>query len=94
MKKWIRGTNAIVRSAAVIGIFILLTVFLHTVKGFQWDLTASKKFTLSDQTITVLKELDKDVNVIAFTSSSMEYYNRQISDLLEEYGKRNSKLTF
>ncbi|MCL6458637.1 MAG: GldG family protein [Gorillibacterium sp.] len=94
MKKWIRGTNAIVRIAAVIGIFILLTVFLHTVKGFQWDLTASKKFTLADQTITVLKDLDKDVHVIAFTNSSMEYYNRQISDLLQEYGKRNGKLTF
>ncbi|MEO3947340.1 Gldg family protein [Gorillibacterium sp. CAU 1737] len=94
MKKWIRGTNAIVLSAAVIGIFILLTVFLHSAKGLQWDLTATKKFTLSDQTTTVLKNLDQKVNVIAFTNSSQEYYNRQVSDLLTDYSRQNKKITF
>ncbi|WP_058300422.1 GldG family protein [Gorillibacterium timonense] len=94
MKKWIRGTNAVVLSAAVIGIFILLTVFLHSAKGLQWDLTATKKFTLSDQTTTVVKNLKQEVNVIAFTSSSQEYYNRQVSDLLTDYKRLNKKVSF
>jgi len=94
VKQWIRGTHAIVRSIAVIGIFILLTVFLHQAKGLQWDLTANKKFTLSEQTVTMLKGLDQEVNILAFTNSDMDYYNRQIRELLQEYGKRNAKLSF
>lgn len=94
MKQWIRGTNAIVRAIAVIGIFILLTVFLHQAKGLQWDLTANKKFTLSEQTATMLKGLDQEINILAFTNSDMDYYNRQIRELLQEYGKRNAKISF
>ena len=45
MNKWIRGTNATVLSIAAIGIFILLTIFLHSLKGFQVDLTKNKNFT-------------------------------------------------
>lgn len=94
MKKWIKGTNAVVLSAAVIGIFILLTVFLHSASGLQWDLTKTKQFTLSDQTVTVLNKLDQKVNVIAFTNPSQEYYNRQVSDLLTDYKRHNGKISF
>jgi len=94
VKKWIRGTNAVVLSAAVIGIFILLTVFLHSASGLQWDLTKTKKFTLSDQTVTVLNKLDQKVNVIAFTNPSQDYYNRQVSDMLTDYKRHNGKISY
>jgi hypothetical protein len=94
VKNWIKGANAAVLSLAVVGIFILLTIFLHSVKGIQWDLTANKKFTMSDQTITTLKNLDKEVHAIAFTESGQGVVSRQIKDLLDEYHKRNNKFTW
>jgi ABC-type uncharacterized transport system involved in gliding motility auxiliary subunit len=94
VKTWIKGANAAVLSLAAVGIFILLTIFLHSVKGIQWDLTANKKFTLSDQTITTLKGLDKEVHAIAFTEEGQGVVSRQIKDLLDEYHKRNNKFTW
>ena len=35
MKKWLSHTNSTVLSVAVIGIFILLTLFLNSLGGFQ-----------------------------------------------------------
>ncbi|GIP35652.1 GldG family protein [Paenibacillus sp. J2TS4] len=93
MKNWIKGTNATILSLAVIGLFILLTIFLHSMKGLQWDLTANKKFTLSDQTVTALKELDKPVHVVAFSSQD-PYMDRQVTDLLQEYQKRSGNFTY
>ncbi|MFB0846213.1 GldG family protein [Paenibacillus oleatilyticus] len=95
MNKWIRGTNATVLSLAVIGIFIVLTIFLNSVKGLQVDLTQNKKFTLSDQTTQTLKALDKDVHIISLTSDQTDpYIKRQVVDLVQEYKKRNGKITF
>ncbi|MFH5187503.1 GldG family protein [Paenibacillus sp. TAB 01] len=95
MNKWIRGTNAVVLSLAVIGIFIVLTIFLNSSKTMQIDLTQNKQFTLSDQTVQTLKTLDKDVHIIAFTSSQTDpLMSRQVSELVQEYKKRNGKIVF
>jgi hypothetical protein len=95
MNKWLRGTNAVVLSVAVIGIFAILTIFLHSVKGFQVDLTKNKSFTLSDQTISTLKNLDKDIHIIAFTNSGESaFVSRQVTDMAQEYKKHSSKITF
>jgi hypothetical protein len=95
MNKWIRGTNAAVLSLAVIGIFIVLTIFLNSVKGLQVDLTKDKKFTLSESTENALKSLDKDVHIISFTSDQTDTYaKRQVVELVQEYKKRTGKITF
>lgn len=94
MKNWIKGANATVLSLAVVGIFILLAIFLHSLSGVQWDLTANKKFTLSDKTVSTLKNLDQDVHAIAFTDSGQGVVSRQIKDLLDEYRKLSSKFTW
>ncbi|MBE1447060.1 GldG family protein [Paenibacillus sp. OAS669] len=95
MNKWIRGTNAVVLSLAVIGIFIVLTIFLNSTKTLQVDLTQNKQYTLSDQTINTLKSLDKDVHIIAFTSSQTNLtMNREVVDMVQEYKKRSSKIVF
>lgn len=95
MNKWIRGTNAVVLSLAVIGIFIVLTIFLNSTKTMQIDLTQNKQFTLSDQTVQTLKALDKDVHIIAFTSSQTDtLMTRQVTELVQEYKKRNGKIVF
>ncbi|SEC36167.1 GldG family protein [Paenibacillus sp. GP183] len=95
MNKWLRGTNAVVLSAAVIGIFLILTIFLNSVKGFQVDLTKNKSFTLSDQTISTLKNLNKDIHVIAFTNSGQNTFaTRQVTDMIQEYKKYTNKITY
>lgn len=94
MNKWLRGTNAAVLSAAVIGIFIIATIFLNSVKGLQWDLTKNKKFTLSDQTISTLKSLDQDVHMLVFSGGNADpLMTRQVDDMVQEYKKRSSKIT-
>jgi hypothetical protein len=93
VNKWIRGTNAVVLSLAVIGIFIVLTIFLNSTKSLQVDLTQNKKFTLSDKTTETLKALDKDVHFITLTSDQTNpYIKRQVDELVQEYKKRNGKI--
>jgi ABC-type uncharacterized transport system involved in gliding motility auxiliary subunit len=93
LKKWIKGTNAVVLSLAVIGIFIVLTIFLHSLKGVQWDLTKNKNFTLSDQTKTTLQQLNKDVHVLAFSNEQGDV-DPEVTDMLSAYHTQNSRLTY
>jgi ABC-type uncharacterized transport system involved in gliding motility auxiliary subunit len=95
MRTWIRGTNAVAVSAAVIGIFIVLTLFLQSLSGFQLDLTKNKSFTLSDQTLTALKSVNKDIHITAYTNSQENLFiTRQVTDILDEYKKRNSHISY
>jgi ABC-type uncharacterized transport system involved in gliding motility auxiliary subunit len=94
MNKWLRGTNATVISVAVIGIFIVLTLFLGSLKGFQLDMTKNKSFTLSEQTTTALSNLKQDVSIKVFTNSQLGTINRDVTDLIQEYKKRSSHITF
>lgn len=90
MKKWLRGTNTAVISIAVIGIFILLTFFLHSLKDFQLDLSKNKMYTLSDQTLGTLKDLGKDIHVTAFTNPQEDpdgVLTREVTDMVQEYSK-------
>ncbi|AZH30930.1 GldG family protein [Paenibacillus sp. M-152] len=94
MKKWLGHTNSMVLSIAAVGIFILLTLFLRSLGGFQLDLTAGKQYTLSDQTLTTIQGVKEDVRLIAFTvsTSQNQKLNRDVTDMLNEYAKRNKKL--
>lgn len=93
MNRWIRGTNALVFSAALIGIFILLTIMVNAVPGIQFDLTAEKKYTLSEHTLDVLSKVDEDIQVYAFTGGSA-MTDQQVVDLLEEYARRSNRISF
>lgn len=94
MKKWLSHTNSTVLSVAVIGIFILLTLFLNSLGGFQLDLTSNKQYTLSDQSLTAIKNIKDDVNILVLTveNANNTVLNREVSDMVQEYTKRSSKL--
>lgn len=95
MNKWIRGTNATVLSLAVIGIFIVLTIFLNSAKNMQIDLTQNNKFTLSEQTKQTLSALDQDIKILSFTTTDTNpYMKREVVELVQEYKKRSSRITF
>lgn len=94
MKKWLSHTNSAVLSIAAIGIFILLTLFLRSLGGFQADFSSGKQYTLSDQTRTVISGVKDNVRLLAFTvaTSQNQKLNQDVIDMLDEYAKRNSKL--
>ncbi|OGX68504.1 MAG: ABC transporter [Paenibacillus sp. RIFOXYA1_FULL_44_5] len=94
MKKWIRGTNALVMTLAVIGIFIVANIFISSLKGLQWDLTKNHKYTLSSQTLSVLKNLDQSIHVIVFSGGQADPYEaQQIANLLNQYKQHTGKIS-
>lgn len=93
MNRWLRGTNALVFSAALVGIFVLLTIMINAIPGLQFDLTAERKYTLSEHTLDVLSKVDQDIQIYAFTGGS-SMTDQQVVDLLEEYARRSSHITF
>jgi len=61
----------------------------------RFDMTANKLYTLSDQTLDILKKLPQDVNVTLFTSSKRSSAEIQrAQQLLEEYSKKSTKFHF
>ena len=84
------GANAIILSLIVLGILALGNFSL---KRHSWrvDTTSSGQYSLADQTISVLKGLEKEVSVTAFQS---EMESGGIKDLLEEYSHHSGKFNY
>jgi ABC-type uncharacterized transport system involved in gliding motility auxiliary subunit len=74
----------------MVGILILVN-FIAQKEPFRWDLTKSKKYSLSDQTIKVVEAIDEEVKVIGFFQSNNSQKS-EVEDLLEEYKAKNDKL--
>ncbi|MGZ9583461.1 GldG family protein [Paenibacillus marinisediminis] len=95
MKKRLRGINSLVFSVAVIGIFIVTTIFLGSLSGFQWDLTKNKSFTLSEQTLTTLQNLDEDITMKLFMSSAEDpMLTREVEDIAQQYAQASNKIKY
>ncbi|NGZ76644.1 GldG family protein [Saccharibacillus alkalitolerans] len=93
-RRILHHANTLVVAIASIGIFVLLTLFLNKASEFQLDLTANKQYTLSDQTNTVLGRLPDTVKLEVFThkDGDGELVTREVTDLVQEYAKKSSKL--
>lgn len=59
------GSNAAILSLAVIGILALLN-FLAVKYHWEYDVTENQEFTLSEQTLQLVQNLDEPVQVIGF----------------------------
>jgi ABC-type uncharacterized transport system involved in gliding motility auxiliary subunit len=77
------GTNLFVAVSIVLGIIILVGLISerHTKR---FDLTATKRFSLSEQSIKILKSLPVEVNVISFYKKNQPG-ERSAKDILEQY---------
>ncbi len=84
------GANAAAITLAFLGILVIVNV-LSIRHNEKWDLTEQKIYTLSDQTLKVLKDLDKDVTVTAFFSDGSEE-RAKIKDLLDRYADETPRL--
>ncbi|MCX6549442.1 MAG: Gldg family protein [Acidobacteria bacterium] len=75
------GTLTLVSILIVLGILVAIN-YLGTRQGKRWDLTTSSEFTLSDQTVNVLKKLDAPLKIRVFEKSSAM---QKFKDRLLEY---------
>lgn len=83
------GTMSIVSIVVFLGILVAIN-YLGTRQNKRWDLTANQVYSLSDQTIKILKELEEPVHVTVF-----EQKDRQdaLKDRLDEFQYQTTKLT-
>ncbi len=76
------GFNSAIITIVVLALVVI--VYLVTIdKNKKFDLTAEKRFTLSEQTQKILSRLNGPVNAYAFYSKQMD--KRSVSDLLGQY---------
>ncbi|MCL4459739.1 MAG: GldG family protein [Chloroflexi bacterium] len=84
------GSNTVVMSIAFVGILALLNI-LAAKHVWNLDLTANKQYTLSPQTIQILKRIKEPLQVTAFYSQQQS--DRQaMQDLLKEYQAHSDKI--
>ena len=86
------GGSATLMSVALIGILVLVN-FLGNRHHKRFDLTASKEFSLSPQTIQILAGLEEPVEITAFFTASY-YYRQEADDLITEYRYHTDKLSY
>lgn len=86
------ASNALVTTLAFIGILALIN-FLAFKYNWEYDLTENGQFTLSEQTIQVLRNLNRPVHIIGFfpKSDPRQTFAR---DHLERYSSYTKYLTY
>ncbi len=95
MKKWAYGVNAIVSTIIFFAILVLL-VLIAEQKPLRLDLTQTRSFSLSGQTLNILNEIDKPIAVKVFISASGPGAQNKdkIRDLLDTYCYHNKHIKY
>lgn len=87
------GANVALSIAGVIGIAVFVNAIVTHRFDKRADLTTLQLYTISDQTKTVLKSLEKDIEVIAFFSSQNAQSAARAEEMLELYARETEFLT-
>jgi len=91
-KSFLYSSNLVLVIVLVLGIVVLVNYFLSR-HHLRVDFTEAKLHSLSDQTIQVLKNLKKEVQVKGFFRDS-NYSRSKMEDLLKTYGYYSTKIKF
>jgi len=86
------GLNALVMSLAFVGIVFLVNVALYKYNT-RHDYTAGQDYTISQQTVKILENLDQEIRVTVFIRE-MDGRRDKLEDLLKEYTRRTDKLRY
>ncbi|MBI4302195.1 MAG: GldG family protein [Chloroflexi bacterium] len=86
------GTNTLVMIGAFVGIVVLAN-YLGVQNHRRFDVTAAHQFSLSPQTVRILKGLKDPVKAIAFLVPD-DPARSEIDNLLREYGFRSDKFRY
>ncbi|HEY64847.1 MAG TPA: GldG family protein [Caldilineae bacterium] len=86
------GGNALLLSVAFLGILATINILSHH-HHKRFDLTESKQYTLSQETIQILRSLEKPVKVTGvFVPGDMR--RTDVEDLLKEYAYYSDKFSY
>lgn len=83
------GTMSIVSILVFVGILVAIN-YLSSRQNKRWDLTANQVYSLSDQTIKILKDLKEPVHVTVFERNDRQDVHK---DRLDEFTYFTTKLT-
>ncbi|HEX9989259.1 MAG TPA: GldG family protein [Chloroflexia bacterium] len=93
--------NALVASIVAVAIAVVINMIVEAAPAARADLTAGQEFTLSQQTIKVIQDLDKrnaNVTAVGFFSQSDPGRNpqtiTQAEDLFKEYKSHSSRFRY
>ena len=88
------GLNLAVATLVVLAILVLIQLIVMHNKTFnrRFDLTEAKIYSISDQTIRILRSLQKDVKVTAFYRD--QYDKGLMDDLLRIYGRHSPRFGY
>lgn len=84
------GANVVVGSLAFLGVLVVLN-YLGARHSKRFDLTEQKVYSLSDQSINVVKNLENELKMLAFVEGGI---NPELRDLLSNYARYSSKVSF
>lgn len=91
-RKALLWLNNILMVLFIIGIGIMLS-YIGFRRNFRYDFTYNQLFSLSEQTIKVVRELKKETKITAFYPHGLAE-GTAIEDLLREYGRNSSQLSY
>jgi gliding motility-associatede transport system auxiliary component len=87
--RWLRGTNFVIYLIVVIGILVVANWFANQ-HDVHWDLTPNKQFTLSPQTLKIIRGLHEPVTLYVFDHSDAF---KEHKDLLELYSSASPRVS-
>ena len=85
-----QGSTVVAFSVAVIGILVLINVVGDRYSQ-QLDITAARQFTLSDQTVKVIEQVNRPVRITAFYPE--DDFLQDAIDLLGRYARQSPHIT-
>ncbi len=91
-KSFIYSSNLLLVIVIVLGILVIINYFLAK-NHYRMDFTETKLHSLSDQSVTVLKALDKDINIRLFFREG-NYSRGSMENLMEIYSYHSNKIKF
>jgi ABC-type uncharacterized transport system involved in gliding motility auxiliary subunit len=86
------GSYAIAATAVVIAIIVVFNALLgiDSVRNrLRFDITQNKMYSLSEQSINLIKKLDKNVEIIILSEES-KFNTTEILEVLKQYGLKSS----
>ncbi|GAB4180437.1 MAG: hypothetical protein Kow00108_16820 [Calditrichia bacterium] len=84
------GINAFTNILFVLVLISILS-FITTRRHWRTDVTSNQLFSMADQTVTIMKQLDKPVKVVVFVKESEK---QPYQDLLDEYAYLSDKFSY
>lgn len=76
--------STLVSVVLAFGIFLLVLLISHK-NNYKWDITQNKRFSLSEQSTQVVKDLKEPVEALVFLAETDDAGRRQAEDLLNNY---------